>query len=67
MVRYESAFPAYGRDYKSQKEVREGWAEGHDFWIESMFTRGYVNIKDKPADMVLQIRYKNKTQVCVVK
>ena len=67
MTRYVSAVPAYGRDYKSTKAVREDWAAGKDFLIQDMQLSGYVNKNDKPADMQLIIRYKNQTQVCVIK
>lgn len=67
MSTYVSAVPAYGRDYKSAKAVREDWAAGKDFLIQDMQGSGYVNKDDKPADMVLNIRYKRLTQVCVVK
>jgi hypothetical protein len=66
-MRYVSAVPAYGRDYKSQKAVREDWAAGKDFMIADMVLSGYVNKDDKPADMVLNIRYKRQTMVCVIK
>lgn len=61
MSTYVSAVPAYGRDYKSAKAVREDWAAGKDFLIQD------INKDDKPADMVLNIRYKRLTQVCMVK
>ena len=67
MSPYVSAVPAYGRDYKTKKEVLKAWNEGQDFLILDMFLSGYVNKDDKPKDLVLNIRYKNRTQVCVVK
>jgi hypothetical protein len=67
MSLYVSAIPAYGRDYKTKKEVLKAWNEGQDFLIQDMFLSGYVNKEDKPKDMVLNIRYKNQTQVCVIK
>jgi len=67
MPRYASAVPAYSHDYKTQKEVLAAWNEGKDFLILDMFLSGYVNKDDKPKDMVLNIRYRNRTRVCVVK
>lgn len=67
MARYVSAVPAYGRDYKSKKEVQEAWDAGQDFLIQDMMSSGYVNKDDKPADMVLNIRYKRQTMVHVIK
>ena len=65
-MRYVSAVPAYGRDYKSKKEVMADWNSGKDFLIQDMMLSGYVNKDDKPADMQLNIRYKNLTQICVI-
>lgn len=65
-TRYASAVPAYGRDYKSQKEVREAWLAGSDFLIQSFDGSGYININDKPNDMQLNIRFKRQTLVCVI-
>jgi hypothetical protein len=67
MARYVSAIPAYGRDYKTQKEVREAWERGEDFNIQDMFVGGYVNKDDKPDDIVLNIRYSRGARICVVK
>ena len=36
--------PAYGRDYKSQKEVKADWEANMDFHIVSAFAYGrYIN------------------------
>lgn len=67
MPRYVSAIPAYGKDYKSKKEVMAAWDEGKDFLIQDMFHSGYISKKEKPHDMILNIRYKNLTQVCQVR
>ena len=67
MPTYLSAVPAYGRDYKSKKEVLADWNDGKDFLIQDMFHSGYVNKNDKPSNVVLNIRYKRLTMVCVIK
>ena len=67
MTRYMSAVPAYGRDYKSKKEVLAAWNDGKDFLVQDMFSGGYINKNDKPACVTLNIRYKNLTQICVIK
>ena len=67
MTRYLSAVPAYGRDYKSKKEVLADWKAGKDFKIEDVAHGGYVNINDKPSDVELHVRYKRLTMVCVIK
>ena len=64
---YLSAVPAYGRDYKSKREVLADWDAGKDFLIQDMRVSGYINKDDKPANVILNIRYKRLTQICVVK
>lgn len=67
MTRYLSAVPAYGRDYKSKKEVLADWEAGKDFLIQDFQESGYINKADKPAGVTLNIRYKKLTQICVIK
>ena len=67
MPRYVSAVPAYGRDYKSAKAVKEDWADGKDFLIQDVQLSGYINKDDKPADIVLHIRYSRLTRVCEIR
>lgn len=62
-----SAVPAYGRDYKSKKEVLADWNAGKDFMIQDMFKSGYVNKNDAPKGATINIRYKRLTQVCPIK
>jgi hypothetical protein len=62
-----SCIPAYGRDYKSGKEVEADWKAGKDFLIQDMFHSGYININDAKTGMTLNIRYKRLTQVKVIK
>lgn len=62
-----SAVPAYGRDYKSKKEVLADWNAGKDFLIQDMFKSGYVNKNDAPKGATINIRYKRLTQVCPIK
>jgi hypothetical protein len=64
---YLSAVPAYGRDYKTKKEVLADWEAGKDFIIQDMFRSGYVNKNDAPKGATVNIRYKRLTQVCPVK
>jgi hypothetical protein len=61
--------PAYGRDYKSQKEVKQDWEENKDFFVQSMFQSGYINKQDALAQGItsVNVRYKRLTQVCVIK
>lgn len=64
--------PAYGRDYKSKKEVEKAWAEGKDFLIQDMYSPwdgSYINRADAIAGGVrsVQVRYGNLRKVCVIK
>jgi hypothetical protein len=62
--------PAYGRDYKSQKEVKEAWAQGKDFVIASMHSEDYgryVNKEDAPKKSFVNIRYKKGAGLVVIK
>lgn len=66
-MRYLSAIPAYGRDYKSKKAVLDDWNDGKDFLIQDMRESGYISKSDKPADVTLNIRYAKLTKICVIK
>jgi len=63
--------PAYGRDYKSQKEVKADWDAGKDFFINSIGHPDdgrYINKEDaEKVGGTYNIRYKKLTQICVVK
>jgi hypothetical protein len=60
--------PAYGRDYKSQLEVKSAFYAGKDFIIAD-FSHPYdgkpMNINDCSAGTV-SIRYSKLTKVCSV-
>ena len=62
--------PAYGRDYKSGKEVQEAWDAGKDFQINQFGNPDdgrYINKQDAKPGMTLNIRYKKLTGVKVIK
>lgn len=61
--------PAYGRDYKSAKEVKADWESGKDFDVQSMFASGYINKADALAQGIksVNIRYKRMANICVIK
>ena len=62
--------PAYGRDYNNKKAALEDFEANKDFEHASApFTGGgaYINKQDIPAGSSVQIRYKQLTQLCVVK
>lgn len=66
-MKYLSAVPAYGRDYKSQAAVMADWKAGKDFLIQDLIESGYISIREKPADVILNVRYAKLTKVCVIK
>lgn len=63
-----SATPAYGRDYKSKKEVQADYDADKDFIVHHMGGTTYINRPQcKEENITLNIRYKNQTRVHVVK
>jgi hypothetical protein len=63
MTTYQTIVPAYGRDYKSKKEVTEAWNSNVDFRCEPQGF--YVNKQDaeKGAGTVFMARYKKLMQI----
>lgn len=66
MSRFYELTPAYGRDYKSAKDVKAAWAEGKDF--EGDYNLGFakVNVNDVPKPCTVMLRYKRNSAVTVV-
>lgn len=57
-----TAIPAYGRDYKSQKQVREDWKSGKDF--QDARSGQYLNVEDaKRLGLKVIVRYDNHRKV----
>ena len=62
--------PAYGRDYKTQGEVKTAWAEGKDLVINCLFSPDdgrYLNKEDAPKGYFINIRFKKNTGLVVIK
>lgn len=67
--------PAYGRDYKSKKEVEAAWQAGKDFIIETYghpYSGKPVNIEAVDALLTegvreVNVRFKQQRSVCVIK
>jgi hypothetical protein len=61
--------PAYGRDYKNQKEVKEAFKNGKDFIIQDISNR-YDGKPANNADLAdydfITIRYKQLRNICVI-
>lgn len=66
-TRYLTAVPAYGRDYKNQAQVLADWTAGMDFLIQDFEASGYINKEDKPAEVVLNIRYSRLQKIMTIK
>lgn len=67
---YLTLVPAYGRDYKSAKQVKEAWNEGKDFQISNVFSPDdgrYVSCNDSLSNVTLNIRYKGLRNIAVIK
>lgn len=67
---FVSCVPAYGRDYKSKKDLMKDWDNDKDFIIST--SGQYVNKQEIQNLRLLgikslNIRFKNMTQVCVIK
>ena len=62
--------PAYGRDFKSQKEVKAAWAEGKDFIIQDYMhpnCGAYINKQDADSDNIsVMVRYSKMTKIVKV-
>lgn len=62
--------PAYGRDYKSKKEVQADWDAGQDFQINCFMHPDdgrYINKADaEKTGGAFNVRYKKLTQVHVI-
>jgi hypothetical protein len=65
MTYYELS-PAYGRDYKNAKEVKEAWNSGKDFNGDYQLGFKYVNNKDIPKPCTVMLRYKGNTKVTTI-
>lgn len=59
--------PAYGRDYKSTKAVKQDWEANKDFQIadiSSKWNGSYTSIKDNHKEV--KIRYKRNTKALII-
>ncbi len=70
MPTHITVIPAYGRDYKTQKEVLAAWNADQDFLIQSFghpYDGKVMNRPQAKPGEVINIRYKGKTQVAVIR
>lgn len=62
--------PAYGRDYKNQKSVKEDWNNDKDFIIADLFSGQdgrYINKSDCKAGETHMVRYNGLRNIVAVK
>lgn len=62
--------PAYGKDYKSKKEIEADLLAGKDFVARSYNAPdSYINLEQLQSIGIasVDVRYKRETAVCVVK
>jgi hypothetical protein len=59
--------PAYGRDYKSSKEVKEAFNAGKDFEGDFSLDFKLVNKPQLPKGATVILRYKRNTMTTRVK
>ena len=70
---YVTLTPAYGRDYKSGKAVKDDWEAGKDFVINQMgheYDGKYINkqdASDSTPGVTYNIRYAKLTKVLPIK
>jgi hypothetical protein len=72
-MKYITAVPAYGRDYKSKRAVQEDWDAGKDFLAQDIMHSGYTNLPDMQRivnesgePVTMNIRYKRLTMMTPV-
>lgn len=73
-MKYIQVEPAYGRDYKTKKEVLADWNAGKDFRVVDFFGGNdgkAINLQDAQTEaasgpLTMKIRYKGQTQVAMV-
>ena len=67
MTQYIEVIPAYGRDYKSAKDLKFDWSAGKDFMIVTFGPDDgrYINKADS-AGLKILARYHNLTQTTML-
>ncbi len=75
---YLTVTPAYGRDYRTEAEVKKDWSEGKDFIIATVMHRDcgrYINKQDAYSSLesgsdgerlIISARYNNLTEIVQV-
>ena len=75
-MQYMTLVPAYGRDYKTAKAVKEDWALGKDFLVANIMDehdgkpfnkQDAATIAQFQGPVTLNIRYKGLANIAQVK
>ena len=67
---YMTISPAYGKDYKNQKEAIAAFKDGKDFEMQSIasgFAGSYCSKTDFSPGVTVNIRFKQMRNIAVVK
>lgn len=64
---YQVLTPAYGRDYKNQRAVKQDFLDGQDFVLNSPMGVTYCSIRDFAPNVLVNLRYRKLTQVTSVR
>jgi hypothetical protein len=69
MTVYIGVKPAYGRDYSSQRQVREAWDAGKDFQItdHGRYDGSMINKAGTPAGATIIVRYADGRKQMTIK
>ena len=57
---------AYGRDYKSSKEMEKYFRNGYDFKVHLPYGSTYCSIRDFEPGCKIQIRWNKMTEVDII-
>lgn len=69
-MQYLTLVPAYGRDYKSIKAVKEAWEDNKDFIImdiSSLYNGSTISKSCAPPDTTFNIRYSKLRKIVAIK
>ena len=68
MIHTLTVSAAYGRDFKSKKEILNYWNENRDFINLGITQTGYINKQDAKRFKVgfINVRYRNLKNIAVI-
>jgi hypothetical protein len=72
MTKWLTLTPAYGRDYKDEKQVLDHWLKGKDFLISDISCRwngSYINVEDaknNEPNTIFKIRFNQLADIVLI-